>query len=192
VEGYAAQVRPVLERVVGQASADILNEKGEQSLDSPLGDLIADMLRAEAGTDLAFYNRGGVRGFLPAGPVKVAQLHEMFPFDDNVMVLEASGRQIQELVAQGTAAQPRLSPSGLTAVVEGEKVRISTPEGPLDPDRIYTVATTNFLATGGDNMTLFPALPVKNMLPYTREVVQSYLEKHGALTPPAAGRVLTK
>ena len=193
VEGYASKVRPVLERVVGQAGADIVNKRDGESLDSPLGDLIADMLRAESGADFAFYNRGGVRGFLPAGPISVAQLHEMFPFDDNVVVLQATGRQIQDIVLEGTAAQPRLSPSGLTAVVAGDVATILTADGrPLDLEGKYTVATTNFLATGGDTMSSFPPLQVERVMPYTRDVVQSYIEKKGFLSPPPTGRVLKR
>jgi 2',3'-cyclic-nucleotide 2'-phosphodiesterase (5'-nucleotidase family) len=190
VEGYAAKVRPILDRVVGQADADIVNKPGGHTVDSPLGNLIADMLRAEAGTDFALYNRGGVRGYLASGPLFVRQLHEMFPFDDNVVVLEASGQQVQEIVEEGTQTQAKLSVSGLRATLDkAGKAQVLVDGEPLQPAKLYTIATTNFLATGGDNMSRLATLTSTKLMPFTRDVVQSYVEKNPTLKPPSIGRV---
>jgi 2',3'-cyclic-nucleotide 2'-phosphodiesterase (5'-nucleotidase family) len=194
VQGYAEKVRPLLDTVVAQVPADILNKPSPGCLDTPLGDLIADMLRAQTQADLAFYNRGGVREFIPSGPLAVRGLHKLFPFDDNVVMLRASGRQIAEIVKQGTQSRAKLSPSGLEVTVDktSAEVQVSAGGSALDPDRLYTVATTNFLATGGDQLPAFSECEVLKVLPFTREVVQSYLRTHPTLRPPATGRVRIK
>ena len=190
VEGYAAQVRALLDRVVGKVSSDVVNQPGVQTVDRPLGNLISDMLREQAGTDFAFYNRGGVRGYMEAGPLSVRQIHEMFPFDDNIVVVQATGSQIQEILEQGTQTQAQLSVSGLRATLDqAGKVSITVDGQPLPAAKVYSIATTNFLATGGDQMSTLAALEITKILPFTRDVVQAYIEKHPSLEPPTSGRV---
>ena len=47
-----------------------------------LGDLVADAMRADAGTDIAIMNSGSIRGdrVYPAGPLTRRTLLEMHPF----------------------------------------------------------------------------------------------------------------
>lgn len=190
VDGYDAKVRPILDRVIGQVGAEVQNTPAKAELDRPLGDLIADMLRAETGADVAFYNRGGVRGYLPAGPLAVRTLHEMFPFDDNIVLLQVSGARLAQIVEQGVQTQANLSPSGLKAIIDSHgKASIEVAGQPLKPEGTYTLATTNFLATGGDKMETLVATTRLKTFPFTREVVQSYIEKHPAIAAPSTGRI---
>jgi 5'-nucleotidase/UDP-sugar diphosphatase len=189
VEGYASQVRPILDRVVGEVTSEVRNQTAEGSLDRSLGNLVADMLRAEAGTDFAVYNRGGVRGDMPAGSLTVRLLHEMFPFDDNVVVLRVSGAALAEILQEGTNPQAALSLSGLRAHLDSEgHVQLERDGKPLDPEAMYTLATTNFLATGGDRMSTLTRWKAERTLPFTRDVVQAYVEKHPTVQPPETGR----
>lgn len=190
VEGYVAQVRPILDRTVGQVSAEVFNKPGVNTVDRSLGNLIADMLRAEAGTDFAFYNRGGVRGSMPAGFLSVRTLHEMFPFDDNVVVLRASGSELKAIVEEGARTQAQLSVSGMRVALDPDgTARIEVAGQPLRSDATYSFATTNFLATGGDNMATLARLKTERLLPFTRDVVQAYIEKNPTIDPPSTGRV---
>lgn len=190
VEGYASQVRPLLDRVIGEVREEVLNQLSGESLDRPLGNLTADMLRAESGADVAFYNRGGVRGHLKSGPLDVRTLHEMFPFNDPIVILEATGEQLHDVVIQGTNSQAQLSPSGLSATFDGDTLSTLLINGqPLQPHQRYTIATTNFLATGGDNMSLFTGLIRTKHLRFTRDVLQSYIEKHPLIASPGTGRL---
>jgi 2',3'-cyclic-nucleotide 2'-phosphodiesterase (5'-nucleotidase family) len=147
------------------------------------------MLRTQTGADFALYNRGGVRGTLAAGPLTVRQLHELFPFDDPVVVLQARGDQLPAILEQGAQTQARLSLSGMQVTLTRSGALIAVEGRPLQPDRLYTVATTGFLASGGDNMSTLAGLQVTQRLGFTREVVQQYLEQNPQVSPPASGRI---
>lgn len=190
VDGYSEKVRPILDRVIGEVSSEVVNTPPAGVLDRPLGDLISDMLKAEAGTDLALYNRGGVRGTMPAGPLAVRTLHEMFPFDDNIVVLEVSGAEVAEIVEQGVQTQAQISVAGMQVSLDaGGRATITVAGRAIDPKGRYTLATTNFLATGGDKMSTLAGREIRQVLPFTREVVQSYIEKNPAVRPPKPGRI---
>ncbi len=190
VQGYADQVRPLLDKVIGQSSAEVLNSTSDSNLDRPLGNLIADALRAETGADVAFYNKGGVRGTMPAGPLDVRTLQEMFPFDDPIVTMTVSGEQLKAIVEEGVKSQAKMSVSGLQASIDkAGQARILVGGEPLRGDRKYRLATTNFLATGGDQMSTLGRLTIDEFLPFTRLVMQSHIEKNPQVSPPPTGRL---
>jgi 5'-nucleotidase / UDP-sugar diphosphatase len=191
VERYAVEMRPVLQEIVANVTEFISLKPVGPTYDTPLGNLISDILRSEAKTDIALYNRGGVRLDMQKGPLTVEAVHKLFPFDDPVVVLEASGAQVRQIMEQGTIdGEGPLSSSGLTATLEKNKVTTIEVDGkPLDLERTYTISTTYFLAGGGDGMATLTQLKKVRQLSYTRDVILSYLKTHKTLAPPETGRL---
>lgn len=192
VEVYASDLRPLLKKKVAQVTSSVYNKPGPKSFDTPLGNLISDVFRDQAKTDIALYNRGGVRFDMQAGPLTVEDVHKLFPFDDPVMVLQATGNQLEQIVEQGTLdGEGPLSSSGLTAeLCEIGVHRIWVGGRPVDPKATYTIATTKFLSGGGDGMTTLAQLKRVRTLPFTRDILFKYLESVDILTPPRTGRVV--
>jgi 2',3'-cyclic-nucleotide 2'-phosphodiesterase (5'-nucleotidase family) len=192
IERYAAELRPLMRRKIATVSERLNKHAPDNSYDTPLGNFISDVFRDQASTDIALYNRGGVRFSMEPGPLTVAQVFELFPFDDPVNVLEATGAQIKLVIEQGTVdGEGPVSTSGLTAVIRDQTVSDIRVNGkPLDPKSIYTIATTRFLSDGGDGMAALSALKRVRTLPFTRDVLQQYLETHSEIHSPGAGRLL--
>ena len=190
VEAYAAELRPILAREVAHVTDVVSNKPAPDSYDTPLGNLISDVFRHQGKTDIALYNRGGVRFDMAKGSLKVEDVHKLFPFNDPVMVLEATGDQLRRVVEQGTFdGEGPLSGSGVTAVINDDRVGEITINGkPLQPKRLYTIATTKFLAGGGDGMATLSQLKVVRTLPFTRDVLFQYLEGVDTLQAPKPGR----
>ncbi len=192
VNRYAAELEPALKRVVAHLPAPLLNRSIQGSYDTPMGCFIADALRRHTGAEVAFYNRGGARFELAAGPLTTATVHQWLPFDDPVTVVEASGAVLRLIVEQGTVGgQGPLSPSGLVATVQDGKVKKILVDGrPLQNDKHYTIATTGFLAGGGDGMTNFTRALRLKVFPFTREVILERLREGDApVKVPRAGRL---
>lgn len=189
VRGYADKVQPILDKVIGEVQSDILNKPTPGSLDTPLGNYIAEALKTQAQTDVAFYNRGGVRGHLTKGPLTVRTLHEMFPFDDPVTVLEASGQELIDVIEQGTQTRAKLSPSQEITYLNGKALLNGRP---IQPRKRYTLAVTGFLSTGGDGMSILNGLKVVRTLPFTRDVMQAHIVQHPRPASPKAGRIQGK
>ena len=194
VEKFAAELRPLLETTLATVTEEISKEAPEDSYDTPLGNYISDVFRRQAGTDVALYNRGGVRFSMEPGPLKAGKVFELFPFDDPVTVLEADGQELLRVIEQGTVdGEGPLSVSGLTAVIgEDQRIDIMVGEKPLDPDTVYRIATTRFLADGGDGMASLAGLPRVETLPFTRDVLLEDLKTHSQVRSPGAGRLLIR
>lgn len=133
--------------------------------ESALGQLMADLIRSGASrvlgkpVDIAVQNGGGIRNELPAGPLSYGQVFEVQPFDNRLAILRLSGAQIArvfQLNLSGTHGV--LVPSGMRVELQCQgttsQVTLRAENGqPLDPNRIYTIAMSDFLAAGGDNFS---------------------------------------
>ncbi len=157
-----AKVAPLVNRVIGEAAADLLraeNPAGESSL----GNLIADAQRAALGTDVAFMNPGGIRADLSAGPVTYGELFTIQPFGNSLVRMDLTGQQLYDLLNQQWANQPFpriLKTSGLTYTWDNNRpigdriVEVLRNGTPIDRQATFSVTVNSFMAAGGDNFAV--------------------------------------
>jgi 5'-nucleotidase len=157
VAGYAEQVAPIVNRVVGEAASTITRTRNAAG-ESALGNLIADAQRTKMGTDFAFMNAGGIRANIQAGPVTWGDLYTVQPFGNNLVTMTMSGEQVKRLLEQQwQGGSAMLQIGGLeyqwsaSAPTGSRVVDIWQSDGtPVDPAGTYTVTVNIFLAGGGD------------------------------------------
>lgn len=158
VDKYNKDLGPKMAEVLGNAPAEILRNYDQESA---LGNMVADIMREAAGAQIAFTNAGGLRTDIPAGPITLGKIWEVMPFDNTIVTMELTGAQVLEILKNKSKGMVQSSglkfkydpaaPGDARAVLE-----VALSDGkPLDPNRVYTVATNNFMATGGDNFTAF-------------------------------------
>ena len=105
--------------------------------------------------DMSIVNKGGIRGGISKGAITKGQIMQIFPLDNRTVVIEISGRDLLDnfdvMAAQGG--------NGVSAGVEAVfdkatgKCRSVTIDGKsVDPEKIYRVATIDYLSNGGDYM----------------------------------------
>ena len=114
----AAQVKRWEDQVTAVVDRPLAVSK-KQFTNREVKALIEQALRDETGADFAFMNSGGVRAQLPEGQLLERNIWDIMPFDNAVVIAHVKG-------------------SDLPAVVLGDRKP--------DPDRIYTLATTDFTA----------------------------------------------
>jgi 5'-nucleotidase len=160
----AAAIAPALaaaETLRGQKLGPTLAAPISRALktESPLGNLVADMMRvARPGADVALTNGGGVRADLPAGPLTYGRLFEALPFDNRFATVKITGADLAAMIARNLARENGiLSLSGVRAEARCAKgalaVTLSHPDGrPIAPTAHLTLVTSDFLATGGDGL----------------------------------------
>jgi len=183
----------VMSEVVGELTAP-LDRARSSTESSAAGNLIADAFRDHFKADCAFQNRGGIRCNLPKGPVTRRDLFEILPFGNHLVLLELRGEHLEGTLRQSVegTAHTGLEVSGLTLEVMGGEapklLRVLVGGEPLDPERIYRVATNNFLAEGGDNyLLLAEAASVTHDPILLRELLERRFERE-AVTPPKDDR----
>ena len=153
-----------------------------RNAETNLGDLCADAYRYVSGADIAFVNGGGIRVSIKEGDITLNDILKVHPFGNALCVCEATGQQILDALEFGAKDVPgefggflqvsgltyeihtsvpssvKLDDKGLFAGVEGEyRVKnVMVGDEPLDLEKIYTLASHNYMLQGqGDGYTIF-------------------------------------
>lgn len=174
--------------------------------ESPLGNLVADVLQDYGKTDFSLVNSGGIRTSLDAGEISYDAIFRANPFDNYINIVRLKGKDIKLLYQIATSGSHGIASfSGLRLTLipysqevlredlkgdgkleswEGKRlVKIETSEGKkIDDNRWYTVATYDFLVNGGDDLLWFMSRVPKKQITRdncrpTREFVVDYLLK---------------
>lgn len=191
VKKYDDQVAPIKNTVLGQLSADLNRKADAGYADSPLGCAITDSLRETGGTDVAVYNAGGIRNDLNKGTITKGDIYSVLPFDNVLVTLELTGKQLHLLLQQGAReSTSTLQVSGVTFTVTaaGKVSDILVGGKPLDPSKRYTLTTVDFVADGNDGYTVLHGIDRK-VGELQREVFEQYVAKHSPLGAVASSRI---
>lgn len=135
--------------------------------ESPLSNFAADAIVYTANkylksngfdytVDMAVTNFGGIRTNIPAGDISTADIMSVFPFENKVVIASMEGKYIRQMM-QNFARRKRVEAvSGVEVVLQDGKVEKCLIGGePLYDNKIYKIATIDFLIAGGDNVFSF-------------------------------------
>jgi 2',3'-cyclic-nucleotide 2'-phosphodiesterase (5'-nucleotidase family) len=201
-ETVAAQIEEEMGSVIGQTSV-LLDGAREnvRSKETNLGDLIADVMRESTGADVAVTNGGGIRASLEVGEITANDVHTVLPFGNTLCTIDLTGAQLKAALEHSVRLYPAtnggfLQVSGLTmsfdpSQPEGQRVVDVQVNGmALDPEAVYTVATNDFTAAGGDGYVSFSegtnlvdtglALDI---------VLMEYIQQQGTISGQTDGRI---
>ena len=154
---YKHEVDSLMSPVVGRVKHDMSVSRPE----STLSNLLADILIWGGGAfhetpDFAVYNMGGIRAALVKGDVTKGDVVDVAPFENKLCFLTLTGEQVLELFKQ-------IASVGGEGVSHGVELRI-TKDGqlkslvhgkPIEPQRLYRIATLDYLAQGNDKLVAF-------------------------------------
>ena len=145
-----------LKEVIAYAPEDLVRSKPECAL----FDFIADRLAADVAkvtgrrVDFAFTNTGGIRVDIPAGDVLLDDLVSMLPFKNYLTWVELKGSALRAVLEYMAETKPQCISGGRVVIKGGKLVSAEIGGEPLDDERVYGVATIDFLLDGGDGFKL--------------------------------------
>lgn len=158
VENFIAPYKQNLDATMSQVVGYAASELTKGPVESALGNFVADLIQEKASeyagyeVDMGAITIGGLRNPLPEGAVRLTHLYELMPFENMVWVLELSGEETRELF-EFAAQRKILAVSNSKLVVENDQPASILINGePFDESRTYTLAISDYLANGGDNM----------------------------------------
>ncbi len=220
VEKYKRRVDEILDRTIGIALTDLDGENVRKD-ETNLGNFIADIIKETSGADVALLNAGTIRTGIKKGEIKVKHVYSVLPFDNYIVAIKLTGRQIREALEHGISAVeknegrfPQISGMSFKYNPEanfGEKVTFINISGnPIDMDKEYSVATNDFLVAGGDGYKVFGkvlksskdlsitggAIKSEKLIynepgKWLRDIVVEYIMKKGEIQPMKEGRIIS-
>ena len=162
VAALLMEVQPKMARlkeVVGHNARFMDNPRTE--CDLPIGNLVADALRVKAAdyfgqpVEFSVTNYGGIRIPMPEGAVTLDDIESMFPFKNYMCLAKVRGDQLRRLLVQLAKTPAFQAVSGCRVKVKDhELVEAEVDGAPIDPKRLYNVATIDFLLSGGDGIAI--------------------------------------
>ena len=216
ISKYQTFVAPIANKVIGHITTPSISRTQDESLESPLGNLIADAQLADPSvvTDgktpvAAFMNPGGIRADLAsnAGAVTFGQAFTVQSFNNFLVSMDMTGAQIKTLLEQQFSGvngpeAPRfkvLQVAGITytwnpAAPAGSKVvpgSIEIAGQPLVDTTTYRIVTNNFLSDGGDGFPAFTTATNKFFGGLDIDAFANYLTANDPYTPVPTDRIST-
>jgi 2',3'-cyclic-nucleotide 2'-phosphodiesterase (5'-nucleotidase family) len=192
----------ITSEVIGTTTVRLDGDRGlVRTGETNLGNLITDAMLYETGAQIAFTNGGGIRASIEVGEITVGDVITVLPFGNYVVTKELTGAQIWAALELGMDTYPAEKGSfphiaGMKVVFDpakaaGERVVSVTVGGEsIVLDKLYTVATNDFIAAGGDGYTMFKAATLIGEYLGLDEVLIDYIHVFGAEDSVVEGRIM--
>ena len=165
IEPYKQQLNLTLDSTLAY-NPELLS-KNDGDLNTALGNLMADAVMEQANPifksregkniDFVLLNHGGIRAEIPKGNITSRTAYQLMPFENEIVIVELSAKKLKEMLAYLEDAKTA-HPIGGIKIKADKNYRITEAEingEPINEERTYFVATSDYLQQGGDNMKFF-------------------------------------
>ena len=180
LQPYSNNVNQKMNEVVGVVDVSMDKDHPESALGNFMVDAFFTMAKEKytEKVDGAILNYGGIRlTQLPAGNITNGKVFELMPFDNLLILQKMKGtvlQQVLDLAAYG-GGWPI---AGITMQIKDKKaINIKIGGKPFDPEATYNIANSDFLANGGDNLSMLKTIPQITNGYLMREVLFDYIKK---------------
>lgn len=160
---YKTKIEAEINAVIGYADVDL--SKSSSLPESVLGNFFADAVfnqvkKIAPQVDFVFPStKGGLRNDISKGPIIVANIFELMPFENKLVLFNLKGEDFLTLVNY-IAASNGQPVSGLRMSIKGKVAENIIVNGkPFDVTKNYWVVASDYVATGGDGAVGF-ATPI--------------------------------
>jgi len=179
---YKPEMDRLMQEVIGFSEFEMSSGRPESLLSNFAADALLDEARNLTGkgdVDLALTNFGGLRATIPAGDIKRYHIFATFPFENSLVILDMPGKSVREMF-ESFASRRGEAFSHTVKMVARDKVLTSLLINgePVDDNKIYRLATIDFLLDGGDSMRMLKdAVATEYTGVVLRDIMISYIEK---------------
>ncbi|MGA0555997.1 5'-nucleotidase C-terminal domain-containing protein [Larkinella sp. VNQ87] len=201
LQPYRQRLDQTMNEVLAVSTVRLDKAKPECALNNLLTDAMLQYGNQKLGqtVDCAHLNYGGIRTGLPQGPIRIGNIYEVMPFDNQLTLLTLKGsmlRQFLEYFIGSQADENALVVSGVRVVIKDNVLSsITFTNGKtFDPNQNYTVLVSDYIANrGGGTAFLKDAVARKDYAVTIRDVFIDYFRQLGKagqpITPTTDGRI---
>ena len=197
MEKYKPAVDSLVAPILGESLMGMTGGRPESLLSNWSADVLvasSDFVDGKQ-ADLGLFNMGGLRNNMPKGIIRRGDIMLISPFNNHLAVAHLKGSDLLELMrniaavhGEGVSREVRL-----VITKEGRLESATIGGAPIDPERIYRVATNDYLTDGNDKMfAMKKALKVDVSEAIVRECMMKYIEQHSPISAAIEGRIVVK
>lgn len=187
----------VLDVKLGVLNEDVKHDRAGSL--SELGYWSCDVMRKYAKAQVGLTNGGGLRRTLYKGNVTMGDMYEIMPFDNQVVIVKVTGKELKKLIDHGIGADYMTDGqfAGLKVIYDPNKeyehriTKITLEDGtPIKDDEVYTVATNDFIVGGGDRYDFKNAIEIKDLFVPIRDVLVENVKTNNGIKVPNISEIL--
>ena len=161
---YKKHLNNQLDSILCTTPKDLTRVDGQ--LESTLGNLMADICFEQGNPvfekqtnktiDFVLFNYGGIRAPISMGNITARNAFEVMPFENELVVVELSGKKVTELLHYLFVNKKAHPISKLSLKLNNETYQnVTINNVPFDEAKNYFVLTSDYLQEGGDRMNFF-------------------------------------
>lgn len=210
VSELAGPIEELKQKEIGE-TAEAIDGSREvcRATECTMGNLVADAMvdrLSDQGITIAIQNGGGLRASIDAGTVTMGEVLTVLPFQNSLASFQLKGSDIVAAlengvgqVEEGAGRFPQVSGLKYTADLNkpaGSRITsVEVKEGDgfvaIDPNKVYGVATNNYMRSGGDGYSVFASAGQNayDFGPGLETVVADYIAKNSPYKPYTDGRI---
>jgi 2',3'-cyclic-nucleotide 2'-phosphodiesterase (5'-nucleotidase family) len=178
MQPYRDSVESTMNQVIGITSTSLDKKQPAGSLNNFMADAILYSARKKFNTtvDAAFVNYGGIRlTQLAKGDITRGKVFELMPFD-NMLVLQKVEGRLLKVFLDFIAERGGWPLAGITMEIKDKKaINALIGNEPLNNQKIYTIAMSDYVASGGDHVDMLKDVPQQNIGYTLRDAIFDYI-----------------
>ena len=170
-------------------------DKKNGLLNTAIGNMMADVAlklsnpvykaRKNRDIDFVLLNHGGIRASISKGDITTRTAYNVMPFENSMVVCDLVGEAVEELINYLKLSKKAHPISGINIVLDNSynliEAKINDKE--ISKNKIYSVATTDYLLNGGDKMDFFKKSKENTILDYKlRNILIDYFKQIDTLS----------
>lgn len=159
ISPYKKEIEKEMKQVIGTCKKELMKAKPESTLGNWTADLIHKKCEEYYGKpiDFAIVNYGGLRiPSLPAGSITKSNIFELMPFENALVVLNVDAETIEKLfIRMAEYGGWPVSHQVRFKIKNGKPIDIQINGKPIDKNKMYKIALSDFIANGGDKCFFF-------------------------------------
>ena len=165
ISPYRMELKSTMDEVLNTSLITMEVGAPEGLLGNFVCDLTLDAVvtSSDKPVDFCLLNNGGLRTPLPQGKITRGKIFELMPFENEIVIIELSGEKMLDLLdyiktksLMTNSRKAGVPVSGLRIVLSNDNIKEVEIKGvTFDKNTNYRVATSDYLANGGDHMDFF-------------------------------------
>jgi 2',3'-cyclic-nucleotide 2'-phosphodiesterase (5'-nucleotidase family) len=180
IQPYKDSLDKEMNVVLAVADDPLTKSQPESDLGNFMCDLILKKSRdyAQTNVDFTFLNHGGIRlPGLPKGDITLGKMIELMPFENRIVIMQLKGTTIDSLFNYMAAKGGWHISGARYKIKNGTAVEINIAGLPLDKNKTYTLAVSDYLAQGGDNCNMLKGIPYIDLKKTLRDALVDGLKE---------------
>jgi len=176
---YTDSINKTMNTIIGFSTDGLVKKQPESGLGNYMTDAMKEMASQvfKMPVDAAFINYGGIRSYLPKGDITVGKIFELMPFDNLIVLQKVRGDTLQSFLNH-VAEKNGWPMSGVTMNINGKKaINVFINGKPLDANTVYTIANSDYIANGGDDVKQLKSIPQINQGYLLRDALIAYTKQ---------------